>query len=79
MHDFRIHILLLTSCGKAQQNLLMSFSVICFVKQERKKKGETDEQAFLADVYAYQVCNVSVSSTQCYTSTAAICHDFLVP
>ena len=48
---------------KAQQNWLMSSSVICFVYQERKKKGETDEQAFLADVYAYQVSNVSVSRT----------------
>ena len=28
---------------------------ISFVLQERKKKGETDEQAFLADVNAYQV------------------------
>lgn len=29
--------------------------IVVFVQQERKKKGETDEQAFLADVYAYQV------------------------
>ena len=28
---------------------------LSFVLQERKKRGETDEQAFLADVYAYQV------------------------
>ena len=33
------------------QRLLLDF---VFVK-ERKKRGETDEQAFLADVYAYQV------------------------
>jgi len=25
------------------------------MKQERRKRGETDEQAFLADVCAYQV------------------------
>lgn len=28
---------------------------VLFIVQERKKRGETDELAFLADVYAYQV------------------------
>ena len=36
-----------------------------FVLQERKKRGETDEQAFLADVYAYQVCSFLL----CFLST----------
>ncbi len=41
-------------CGNGRETLRLSVLLyVCFV-QERKKRGESNNQLFLADVYAYQ-------------------------